>query len=61
MDSALFVGDLVQSLKEAKQIKDGEIKASRRVTVKAPDVKQVRESTGLSQNEFASTDCALNH
>ena len=53
MDKELF-DDLVQSLKEAKAIARGEAPASRRSSVAAPDVKAVRERTGLSQSEFAS-------
>jgi putative transcriptional regulator len=53
MDQAIF-DDLLQSLKEAKAIARGEIAASRRLTLAAPDVKQVREQIGLSQSEFAS-------
>jgi putative transcriptional regulator len=53
MSPAIF-DDLRQSLKEAKAIARGEIPASRRLTLAAPDVKQVREQIGLSQSEFAS-------
>ena len=53
MDKELF-DDLVQSLKEAKAIAHGEAPASRRISVAAPDVRAVREQTGLSQSEFAS-------
>ena len=53
MDKELF-DDLVQSLKEAKAISHGEVPASRRIGVAAPDVRAVRERTGLSQSEFAS-------
>lgn len=53
MDSTLF-GDLVQSLKEAGQIKRGEVEPSRRFKVNSLDVKKVRERTGLSQGDFAS-------
>ena len=53
MDSTLF-GDLVQSLKEAGQIKRGEAQPSRRFKMDALDVKKVRERTGLSQGDFAS-------
>ena len=53
MDKELF-DDLVQSLKEAKAIAHGEAQASRRISVAAPDVRAVREQTGLSQSEFAS-------
>jgi putative transcriptional regulator len=52
MEQALF-DDLVQSLKEAGAIARGEVPASRRIKVTPPDVKAVREQTGLSQNEFA--------
>jgi len=52
MDKTLF-DDLKQSLKEAKAIRAGELKASRRFTVNPIDVKAVRAKTGLSQNEFA--------
>jgi len=51
--STLF-GDLVQSLREAGQIKRGEAEASRRFTMSSLDVKKVRERTGLSQGDFAS-------
>lgn len=52
MEQVLF-DDLVQSLKEAKAIARGQAPASRRFTVTPPDVKVVREQTGLSQSEFA--------
>jgi putative transcriptional regulator len=52
MDKNLFE-DLVQSLKEAKAIRKGKAKASRRFIVHPPDVKEVREQTGLTQEEFA--------
>jgi putative transcriptional regulator len=52
MDKALF-NDLVQSLREAKAIAAGEAVPSRRCEVPPPDVKAVRERTGLSQSEFA--------
>jgi len=52
MEKALF-DDLVQSLKEAKDISTDEKKASRRFDVSPPDAKAVREQTGLSQAEFA--------
>jgi DNA-binding transcriptional regulator YiaG len=52
MESTLF-DDLVQSLKEAKAIANGEAKASRRFEVAPPDVKAVREKIGLTQGEFA--------
>ncbi|MEO6697391.1 MAG: NadS family protein [Gammaproteobacteria bacterium] len=52
MEKTLF-DDLVQSLKEAKAIAKGKAKPSRRFEVTPPDVKAVREQTGLSQSEFA--------
>lgn len=52
MEKTLF-DDLVQSLKEAKSISKGRAKASRKFEVMPPDVKAVREKTGLSQSEFA--------
>ncbi len=52
MEQALF-DDLLQSLKEAKEIARGEAPASRRIKVTPPDVKAVREQIGLSQSEFA--------
>ncbi|RZI43719.1 helix-turn-helix domain-containing protein [Herbaspirillum sp. HC18] len=52
MENALFE-DLLQSLKEAKDISKGRAKPSRCVVLQAPDVKTVREQTGLSQSEFA--------
>lgn len=52
MEKTLF-DDLVQSLKEAKDISKGKAKTSRRFDVKSPDVKAVRERIGLSQSDFA--------
>ena len=52
MDKQLF-SDLVQSLKEASAIRSGKRAASRRVTLVTPDVRDVREQTGLTQTEFA--------
>lgn len=52
MDKTLF-DDLVQSLKEAKAITTGQTQASRRIELQAEDVRQVRERTGLSQQDFA--------
>lgn len=52
MENTLF-DDLVQSLKEARAIAKGEAEASRRFEVAPPDVKAVREKTGLTQGEFA--------
>ena len=52
MENNLF-DDLVSSIKEAGAIKRGEQAASRTFKVELPDVKAVREKTGLSQTEFA--------
>ena len=47
MEKALF-DDLVQSLREAKDIAKGKAPTSRRFEVSPPDVKAVRERIGLS-------------
>ena len=52
MDKELFK-DLVQSVEEARSIVRGKKKPSRAFEVKTPDVKMIRERTGLSQTEFA--------
>ena len=49
MEQDLF-NDLVQSLKEAKDIAQGKAEASRRTIITPTDVKAVREKIGLSQN-----------
>ncbi|MCA4423763.1 transcriptional regulator, partial [Acinetobacter baumannii] len=48
MDNNLF-DDLVASIKEAGAIKRNEIKASRVTALELPDIKEVREKTGLTQ------------
>ena len=53
MDNNLF-DDLVSSIKEAGAIKRKEIQASRVTELELPDIKEVREKTGLSQIEFAA-------
>lgn len=53
MDNNLF-DDLVASIKEAGAIKRNEVKASRVTELTLPDIKEVREKTGLSQTEFAA-------
>lgn len=53
MDNELFAG-LVTSLNEAVAITKGDMPASREFSYEKPDVKAVREKTGLSQVEFAS-------
>lgn len=52
MEKSLF-NELVQSLKEAKEIANEKAPAARRTIIALPDVKEVREQTGLSQQEFA--------
>ena len=54
MDNNLF-DDLVASIKEAGAIKRNEIKASRVTELELPDIKEVREKTGLTQAEFCCT------
>ena len=49
-----FFDDLVASIKEAGAIKRKEIQASRTTELELPDIKEVREKTGLSQSEFAA-------
>jgi DNA-binding transcriptional regulator YiaG len=53
MGKELF-DELHQSMKEAVAIAKGETKPSRVFTVEPPDVKAVREKTGLSQAVFAA-------
>lgn len=45
--------ELKQSMKEAVRIARGELAPARSFTVEAPDVKVIRERTGLSQSQFA--------
>ena len=52
MDKQLF-DELVQSLKQAKVISKGKVKASRRFKIETTDVKAIRERVGLTQDEFA--------
>ncbi len=56
MEKKLFE-DLVQSLKEAKDISQGKASPSRRIVFSALDVRTVREKTGLSQTQFANMIC----
>ena len=53
MNDALF-NDLVTSIREGGAIPRGEIAPSRTSVIDAPDVKQLRASYRLSQNEFAT-------
>lgn len=52
MDESLF-DTLTRSVKEAGSIKRGEKQASREFHFDAPDVKAIRERTGLSQPRFS--------
>ena len=52
MDRDLF-DDLTAGLREAADIAGGRAYPSRSFSISGPDVKAVRERTGLSQNEFA--------
>lgn len=52
MKQSIF-DELKQSMKEAVQIARGEVAPSRSFTVEPPNVKSIREQTGLSQAEFA--------
>lgn len=53
MSDELF-NELLTSVKQAGAIRRGEMAASRVFSYPTPDVKAVREQTGLSQGEFAS-------
>ena len=53
MDKELF-DQLHQSMREAVAIAKGEMEASRVFRIEPPDVKAVREKTGLSQGMFAA-------
>ncbi|WP_230655933.1 NadS family protein [Psychrobacter sp. I-STPA10] len=53
MDNKLF-DDLLSSLKEAGAIHRGELEPSRTFAYEIPDVKSIREKTGLTQVEFAN-------
>ncbi len=56
MDNNLF-DDLVASIKEAGAIKRNELKASRVTELELPDIKEVREKTGLTQAENSPHVC----
>ena len=53
MDNNLF-NDLISSIQEAGAIKRKEVKSTHITELKLPDIKEVPEKTGLSQNEFAA-------
>lgn len=52
MNDKIF-NELLASVKEMDKIAKGKKKASRRFTFEEPEVKAIREQTGLSQNHFA--------
>jgi putative transcriptional regulator len=52
MDETLF-NELVGSIKEAGQFLRGEAEPSRTFHFDVPDVKKIRQKTGLSQLQFA--------
>ena len=49
-----FFDDLMESVNQAVAIHKGEIPPSRVFHVKRPDIKTIREKTGLSQIQFAN-------
>ncbi len=52
MNNEMF-NELLESVKEMDQITKDKKKASRQFTFKEPEVKYIREKTGLSQTQFA--------
>ena len=52
MDKKLF-DELVGSVKEAGKIKRGQKKAARKTRIDPPNVRKIREKSGLSQSQFA--------
>lgn len=53
MKDELF-DSLMQSVQQADEILSGKKQASRATEIEVPDVKTIRENTGLSQRLFAS-------
>ena len=53
MDKAMFE-ELLASVQEMDEIAQGKQKASRRFEYSEPQVKAIREKTGLSQGRFAA-------
>jgi len=53
MNHEMF-SELVKSIKEAGQIKRGELKPSRTFTAETIEVKVIRTQTGLSQSQLAT-------
>jgi putative transcriptional regulator len=45
--------ELLESVQEMDQIRKGKKRAARRIEFKDPEVKAIREQTGLSQTHFA--------
>ena len=45
--------ELVASIKQAGEIRRGQLKPSRVTTIGIPDVQKIRDGLGLSQSEFA--------
>ncbi len=45
--------ELLESVKEMEQVRRGRTKSSRQFVIKEPEVKAIREQTGLSQADFA--------
>ncbi|MBT0720971.1 NadS family protein [Rosenbergiella collisarenosi] len=45
--------ELIESMKQAVSIRRGEIDPSRVTSYSIPDVKAIRDSVGMKQNEFA--------
>lgn len=52
MKETMF-NELLESVKEMDHIRRGRKKASRKFEIKEPEVKAIREQTGLSQAHFA--------
>ncbi len=52
MNDEMF-DELLESVREMDEIAKGKKKASRLFTFKEPEVKAIREKTGLSQTQFA--------
>jgi len=48
-----FFDELTEALQQAIAVRKGEIPASREFTLERPNIKAVREKTGLSQVQFA--------
>jgi putative transcriptional regulator len=53
MKGELF-NELAASVREGGKILRGQSKPSRKFIVEAPDVKEIRSNSGLSQSEFAT-------